>query len=39
MEIIKGDECFQKLDLKEHLLFYFGAGWCNPCKEAGPKFE
>lgn len=39
MEIIKGDQCFEKLDLKEHLLFYFGAGWCNPCKEAGPKFE
>ena len=39
MEHIKGDQCFEKLDLKEHLLIYFGASWCGPCKEAGPKFE
>ena len=39
MEVVKGDKCFETLDLKQHLLFYFGAGWCGPCKEAGPKFE
>lgn len=39
MEYIKGDKCFESLDQSQHLLFYFGAGWCGPCKEAGPKFE
>jgi thioredoxin 1 len=39
MEVVKGDECFRKLDLQEHLMFYFGASWCGPCKEAGPKYE
>lgn len=39
MDYIKGDKCFETLDLKEHLLFYFSAEWCGPCKEAGPKFE
>lgn len=39
MEYVKGDKCFESLDLTQHLLFYFGAGWCGPCKEAGPKFE
>ena len=39
MEYIKGDKCFETLDLKQYILFYFGAAWCGPCKEAGPKFE
>ena len=39
MEHVKGNKCFESLDLSQHLLFYFGAGWCGPCKEAGPKFE
>ena len=39
MEYVKGDKCFETLDRNEYLLFYFGAGWCGPCKEAGPKFE
>jgi thioredoxin 1 len=39
MEVIKGDQCFETLNLSEHLLIYFGASWCDPCKEAGPKFE
>ena len=39
MEVITGDDCFRKLDLKQHILFYFGAGWCKPCQEAGPKVQ
>ena len=39
MEYVKGDKCFETLDRPEYLLFYFGYGWCGPCKEAGPKFE
>ena len=39
MEVIKGDQCFEALDSKEHLLIYFGASWCEPCKEASPQFE
>jgi len=39
MEEIKGDKCFEKLDLKEYVLIYFGASWCEPCKEASPQFE
>lgn len=39
MEVIKGDKCFETLDLKQYLVFYFGADWCGPCKEAGPKFK
>ena len=39
MENIKGDQCYETLDLKEYLLIYFGASWCGPCKEASPKFE
>jgi len=39
MEVIKGDQCFEALDSKEHILIYFGASWCEPCKEASPQFE
>ena len=39
MEVISGDECYQKLDLKEYLLFYFGAGWCKPCQEVSPLIQ
>jgi thioredoxin 1 len=39
MEVIKGDQCFEALDFKEHILIYFGASWCEPCKEASPQFE
>jgi len=39
MEEIKGDKCFEKLDLKEYVLIYFGASWCEPCKAASPQFE
>jgi thioredoxin 1 len=39
MEEIKGDQCFETLNFKEHILIYFGASWCGPCKEAGPQFE
>ena len=39
MESVTGDECFSKLDLEQHVLFYFAAGWCKPCQEAGPIVE
>ena len=39
MEIISGDECFRKLDSKQHLFYYFSAGWCKPCQEASPQIE
>jgi len=39
MENVTGDECFVKLDLKQHILFYFAAGWCKPCQESGPIVE
>ena len=39
MESVTGDECFRKLDLEQHVLFYFAAGWCKPCQEAGPIVE
>ena len=39
MEIVSGDECFKKLDLTQHVLFYFAAGWCKPCQESAPIVE
>ena len=39
MESVIGDDCFRKLDLEEHVLFYFAAGWCKPCQESGPLVE
>lgn len=39
MEVITGDDCFRKLDLKEHVFYYFAAGWCKPCQESSPLVE
>tara|TARA_B100000214_G_scaffold58799_3_gene38113 strand:+ start:8783 stop:9613 length:831 start_codon:yes stop_codon:yes gene_type:complete len=39
MESVVGDECFKKLDLTQHVLFYFAAGWCKPCQESAPVVE
>ena len=39
MESVVGDECFKKLDLTQHVLFYFAAGWCKPCQESAPMVE
>tara|TARA_B100000214_G_C23931916_1_gene611166 strand:- start:204 stop:1043 length:840 start_codon:yes stop_codon:yes gene_type:complete len=39
MEVVSGDECFRKLDSKQHLFYYFSAGWCKPCQEASPQIE
>ena len=39
MEELVGKECFQILDNKEYILFYFGASWCKPCQEILPSME
>lgn len=39
MKEISGDECFDILDKKEYILFYFGASWCGPCQEVLPHLE
>ena len=39
MEELVGEECFQILDNKEYILFYFGASWCKPCQEILPSME
>ena len=39
MESVTGDDCFRKLDLDEHVLFYFAAGWCAPCQETSPIMD
>ena len=39
MKEISGDECFQILDNKEYILFYFGAEWCGPCQQILPKLD
>ena len=37
MKELIGNECFNILDSKEYILFYFGATWCKPCQEILPK--
>ena len=39
MKELVGKECFQILDNKEYILFYFGASWCKPCQEILPSME
>jgi len=39
MEELVGKECFQILDNKEYILFYFGASWCKPCQEILPSLK
>ena len=39
MEELVGERCFQILDNKEYILFYFGASWCKPCQEILPSME
>ena len=39
MKELVGEECFQILDNKEYILFYFGASWCKPCQEILPSME
>ena len=39
MKELVGGECFQKLDNKGYILFYFGASWCKPCQEILPSME
>ena len=39
MKELVGDECFNKLDEKGYILFYFGASWCKPCQEILPLME
>ena len=39
MEKISGDDCYKALDLKDHILFYFTANWCKPCRVVAPLME
>lgn len=39
MKELVGEECFQILDNKGYILFYFGASWCKPCQEILPSIE
>tara|TARA_Y100000590_G_scaffold425594_1_gene533758 strand:+ start:2290 stop:2733 length:444 start_codon:yes stop_codon:yes gene_type:complete len=39
MEELVGERCFQILDNKEYIFFYFGASWCKPCQEILPLME
>ena len=39
MKELVGDECFNKLDEKGYILFYFGASWFKPCQEILPLME
>tara|TARA_Y100000590_G_scaffold452452_2_gene595642 strand:+ start:2638 stop:3060 length:423 start_codon:yes stop_codon:yes gene_type:complete len=39
MKELIGDECFNILDNKEYIFFYFGASWCKPCQEILPSLE
>ena len=36
---LHGDKCFQILDEKFHIIFYFTASWCGPCKRVTPAIE
>ena len=39
MKELIGKDCFNILDNKEYIFFYFGAKWCKPCQEILPQLE
>ncbi len=39
MELVSGDDCFNKLDSKELLVYQFSAEWCPACQQAAPMVE
>ena len=39
MNELCGDKCFKILDEKIHIIFYFTASWCGPCKRVTPQIE